>query len=184
MHSLTCTKTCACICVCVYIYIYTHTHIHIHIHVCIYKTFGPFSLAYILAYKIIHKPHLTFFLFFCFLFFQDRVSLCNPGCPWTHSVDQAGLELRNSLVPAFQVLWLKACATRPSFNILLDQSNFDAFFFPVYYLCILYLVVTFKLLKLREVSSKGHRSSPNSKGHSTYPEMSITYTVGGFLVVR
>jgi hypothetical protein len=27
------------------------------------------------------------------LFFRDRVSLCSPGCPGTHSVDQAGLEL-------------------------------------------------------------------------------------------
>jgi hypothetical protein len=26
---------------------------------------------------------------------QDRVSLCSPGCPRTHSVDQASLELRN-----------------------------------------------------------------------------------------
>jgi hypothetical protein len=26
-------------------------------------------------------------------FFFDRVSLCSPGCPGTHSVDQAGLEL-------------------------------------------------------------------------------------------
>jgi hypothetical protein len=25
--------------------------------------------------------------------FGDRVSLCSPGCPGTHSVDQAGLEL-------------------------------------------------------------------------------------------
>jgi hypothetical protein len=36
------------------------------------------------------------FLFFLFFFvFQDRVSLCSPGCPETHSVDQAGLELKN-----------------------------------------------------------------------------------------
>jgi hypothetical protein len=27
--------------------------------------------------------------------FQDRVSLCSLGCPGTHFVDQAGLELRN-----------------------------------------------------------------------------------------
>ena len=26
---------------------------------------------------------------------QDRVSLCSPGCPGIHFVDQAGLELRN-----------------------------------------------------------------------------------------
>ena len=44
---------------------------------------------------------------FCFWFFwflgfgvfggggvQDSVSLCSPSCPGTHSVDQAGLELR------------------------------------------------------------------------------------------
>ena len=29
------------------------------------------------------------------LVFRDRVSLYSPGCPGTHSVDQAGLELRN-----------------------------------------------------------------------------------------
>jgi hypothetical protein len=31
----------------------------------------------------------------------------------THSVDQAGLELRNPPASAFQVLGLKACATTP-----------------------------------------------------------------------
>jgi hypothetical protein len=34
-----------------------------------------------------------FLLFFCFCFW-DRVSLCSPGCPGTHFVDQAGLELK------------------------------------------------------------------------------------------
>jgi hypothetical protein len=48
---------------------------------------------------------------FLFLFFQDRVSLCSPGCPGTHSVDQAGLELRNPPASASQVLGLKAWAT-------------------------------------------------------------------------
>jgi hypothetical protein len=28
---------------------------------------------------------------------SDRVSLCSPGCPGTHSVDQVGLELRDPL---------------------------------------------------------------------------------------
>jgi hypothetical protein len=54
---------------------------------------------------------LFFFPFFSFFFFQDRVSLFHPGCPGTHSVDQAGLELRNSSASASQVLGLKACAT-------------------------------------------------------------------------
>ncbi|GAB1293583.1 Enkurin domain-containing protein 1 [Apodemus speciosus] len=39
------------------------------------------------------------------------VSLCSPGCPGTHSVDQAGLELRNPPASASQVLGLKACTT-------------------------------------------------------------------------
>jgi hypothetical protein len=46
-------------------------------------------------------------------FFQDRVSLCSPGCPGTHFVDQAGLELRNPPASASRVLGLKACATTP-----------------------------------------------------------------------
>jgi hypothetical protein len=53
-----------------------------------------------------------YFFFFVFLFFfRDRVSLYSPGCPRTHFVDQAGLELRNPTASAFQVLGLKACAT-------------------------------------------------------------------------
>jgi hypothetical protein len=43
--------------------------------------------------------------------FQDRVSLCSPGCPGTHFVDQAGLELRNPPASASQVLGLKVCTT-------------------------------------------------------------------------
>jgi hypothetical protein len=47
---------------------------------------------------VCHHHHAQFllpFFFFFFLVFQDRVSLCSPGCPGTHFVDQAGLELRN-----------------------------------------------------------------------------------------
>jgi hypothetical protein len=52
----------------------------------------------------------VFVLFFCF--FQDRVSV-SPGCPGTHSVDQAGLKLRNPPASASQVLGLKAYVTMP-----------------------------------------------------------------------
>jgi hypothetical protein len=45
---------------------------------------------------------------------QDRVSLCSPGYPGTHFVDQAGLQLKNLPASASQVLGLKACATTPS----------------------------------------------------------------------
>jgi hypothetical protein len=44
-------------------------------------------------------------------FFRDRFSLYSPGCPGTHFVDQAGLELRNPSASASQVLGLKECAT-------------------------------------------------------------------------
>ena len=50
-------------------------------------------------------------MFVCFLVFRDRVSLYSPGCPRTHSVDEAGLELRNPPSPASQVLRLKSCTT-------------------------------------------------------------------------
>jgi hypothetical protein len=58
------------------------------------------------------------FCFFLFSFFPDSVSLCSPGCPGTHSVDQAGLKLRNLPASASGVLGVKACATtaRPSFQ--------------------------------------------------------------------
>jgi hypothetical protein len=51
---------------------------------------------------------------FCFLFFRNRVSLCSSDCPGSHSVDQAGLKLRNPPVSASQVLGLKAYATSAS----------------------------------------------------------------------
>jgi hypothetical protein len=51
--------------------------------------------------------------FVLFFIFRDRVSLYSPGYPGTHSVDQAGLELRNPPASAFQVLGLKACTTMP-----------------------------------------------------------------------
>jgi hypothetical protein len=49
-------------------------------------------------------------VFVLFWFFETGF-LCSPGCPGTHSVDQAGLELRNPPASASQVLGLKACAT-------------------------------------------------------------------------
>jgi hypothetical protein len=45
----------------------------------------------------------------------DRVSLCSPDCPGTHSIYQAGLELRNPPASASRVLGLKACTTTPDY---------------------------------------------------------------------
>lgn len=50
----------------------------------------------------ITSKRLRFFL----LFVLDRVSLCRPGCPGAHSVDQVDLELRDSLASASRVLGL------------------------------------------------------------------------------
>jgi hypothetical protein len=62
-------------------------------------------------------------------FFWDRVSLCSPGCPGTHSVDQAGLELRNPPASASRVLGLKACATTPGSLLIFN------YIFVYYFMC-------------------------------------------------
>jgi hypothetical protein len=76
----------------------------------------PFHLDYeyfIFKTKTSLMPRLLRFVFvFAFVFvfvcfFQDRVSLYSPGCAGTHSVDQAGLELRNQ----------SACLCLPSAGI-------------------------------------------------------------------
>jgi hypothetical protein len=91
----------------------------------------------IYSFTIIYLFSSVFFcLFVCFvLFFRDRVSLCSPGCPGTHFVDQAGLELRNPPASASRVLGLKACATTPGF-----------FFFFLCFLYILFLSYLFSIM--------------------------------------
>ena len=63
-------------------------------------------------------------LFFLFCF-GVRVSLCSPGCPRTHSVNLAGLELRNLPASASQVLGLKACATTTRLRKLFLNIRFN-----------------------------------------------------------
>jgi hypothetical protein len=71
-----------------------------------------------------------YFTFVCLfvLVFRDRVSLCSPGCPGTHFVDQVGLERKNLPASASPVLGLKECATMPS---LLFYFYFLFYFFYV-----------------------------------------------------
>jgi hypothetical protein len=54
----------------------------------------------------------------CFdlFYFQGRVSLCNPGCPGTPSVNQASLKIKDPPASASRVLGLKICATAPSYK--------------------------------------------------------------------
>jgi hypothetical protein len=70
-------------------------------------------------------------------FFGDRVSLCSPGCPGAHSVDQAGLELRNLPASASPVLGVKACATNALqyFGFLKFKCKNLTFFFPLKTTC-------------------------------------------------
>jgi hypothetical protein len=69
-------------------------------------TFGFFFFSFLFSFLFFFSS----FLFSLFVF-QDSISLCSPGCPGTHIVDQSGLELRNLPASASQVLGLKACAT-------------------------------------------------------------------------
>jgi hypothetical protein len=80
----------------------------------------PPVLPYFLHCSTTGSSHMSSLEYMCicssgtttsFFFFRDRVSLCSPGCPGTHFVDQADLELRNSPASASRVLGLKVCAT-------------------------------------------------------------------------
>jgi hypothetical protein len=72
------------------------------------KPIPPCSLGVLFCFGFVWG----FLLFVClFVCFQDRVSLCNPGCPGTHSVNQASLKLRDPPTSASQMLGLKSCAT-------------------------------------------------------------------------
>jgi hypothetical protein len=104
---------------------------------------------------MIKLDHFQRFLFFIFLVFRDRVSLNSLGCPGTHFVDQAGLELRNPPASAFQVLGLKACATRLAISKILMLELFCVAIFSyflhlegtpglIHILC-LYLFIDFKI---------------------------------------
>ena len=55
--------------------------------------------------------------YFFLVVFRDRFSVCSPSCPGIHSVDHAGLVLRNLPTSAFQMLGLQACDTSAWLNI-------------------------------------------------------------------
>jgi hypothetical protein len=79
--------------------------------------------------------------------FQDRVSLCSPGCSETHFVDPAGLELRDPPAFAFQVLGLKACAT--------TTQPINSFFigFVIFYISLFILILLSNLILKDTISS-------------------------------
>jgi hypothetical protein len=73
-------------------------------------------------------------IYVALFFFRDRVSLYSPGCPGTHSVDQAGLELKNLPASASQVLGLKVCATTPGHKFLTQMVDSHVFLWKMYVL--------------------------------------------------
>ena len=60
------------------------------------------------------KRWLTHHLEYLTFFFRDMVTHVIPCCAATHSVDQAGLKLRDPPASASQVLGLKEFATSPT----------------------------------------------------------------------
>jgi hypothetical protein len=88
--------------------------------------------------------------------------LYNLGCPGTHSVDQADLELRIPPASASQVLGLKVCATTA------QPHSFFGFFFFVF-------VFFFKLPS--EVSIQVPTPAPPPPSLPPHMPMENTHTV-------
>jgi hypothetical protein len=127
-------------------------------------------------------------LFFFFFF----VSLYCPGCPGTHSVDQAGLQLRNLPASASRVLALKVCATPPSYRTLLMKHTLESGFklvskalFPYGTMSISHITGTMKVcatlpsyrtLLMKHTLESGFKLV--SKALSPYGTMSISHITG------
>ena len=72
------------------------------------------------------SSELYFFFCCCFLFvlvlvFRDRVSLSSSGCPGTHSVEQAGLKLRDPPASASMTHGTNAVATILASTLVFGQ---------------------------------------------------------------
>jgi hypothetical protein len=78
--------------------------------VCLFVFFWPFYTVFYCSTPVSTMLYPIFFFFF------------SAGCPGTHFVDQAGLELRNPPASASRVLGLKASATTPDFYPLSWES--------------------------------------------------------------
>jgi hypothetical protein len=112
---------------------------------------------------------------FVFVFvFQDRVSLYSPGCPGTHSVDQAGLELRNPPASASGVLGLKACATTPGRSLILKSTIPHKFYTCVGLLSLslialtIIFVVCVSALVMVTISRMKHHEQKQNEGESAH----------------
>jgi hypothetical protein len=89
-------------------------------------------LSYFLKQSWLHVLASREQLIFVVIVFETGF-LCSPGCPGTHSVDQPGLELRNSPASASQVLGLKACATTARLVLLFETPLYCLHPFTISY---------------------------------------------------
>jgi hypothetical protein len=74
---------------------------------------------------------------FVFCLFWGMVSLCVSGCPGTCSVEHVGLDLKDLLTSASQVLGLKACVT--TFRQIDSCFTLD----PISFLSMLFYMVAY-----------------------------------------
>ena len=124
---------------------------------------------YVCMYVCMYVGVFLFWFFccccFCFclfvLFFlrgvRDRVSLYSPGCPGTHFVDKAGLELRNPPASTSQVLGLKACATNTQFvRCFLDMNDIKGY-------CLLPAVPSLKKVALYSIKKTFEQAMNNNQ---------------------
>jgi hypothetical protein len=79
---------------------------------CHFLTLSVCLSVFLSIYPSIYPDNMCVYI--C-IFEGGVVSVYSPGCPGTHFVDQAGLELRNLPASASQVLGLKVYATMASF---------------------------------------------------------------------
>jgi hypothetical protein len=93
----------------------------------LWEPFSSFFFFFLFSFLF-----FSFFLFFFSFFFflhRDRVSLCSPGCPGTHSVDQAGLELRNPPASASE------CYPLPPPSCAFKKIFFEGFILWTFFFC-------------------------------------------------
>ena len=83
-----------------------------------------FGVLFVLCVCVWFFVCLFLFGFFVVFFFsRGRVSLYSPSCPVTHSVDQAGFELRNPPASASRVLGLKARAAAVQHKLIISSYS-------------------------------------------------------------
>jgi hypothetical protein len=75
-----------------------------------------------------YQVFVCLFVLFCFVGFSRQGFSVALGCAGTHSVGQAGLELRNPPVSAYQVLGLKAYATTSQLSFFFFKIKFETSF--------------------------------------------------------